>query len=1215
MNVSSRIAVHLFAFFWIIGPVVVRGQTVESPELAEGFRKLVKPFLDQHCVRCHQAEKATSGIRVDQLDVDVKDSHIKLWQHIRGQILNKSMPPEDEAQPEETELASVSAWIDQALHFARSRPVPKNGLIRRLTIDQYRNTLRELLLLEDDLTDSLPPDAVSSDGFVNNNQTLQLSPLQLEAYIEIAGEAISRSIVNPRAKPKIQNFRVDMGRVINSQPCPDKLILGAGSLLLDNADFVVQQLTPEKPFAFEPFFMRTKYRFHEGYEGNDTVRGWREYDSIYHAVFACMRGTNGYPKGNAFDVVPQGLLLRPAIPSAELFQIESTYGPRANFKISLRELPNHGRFRVTVVAAKYNDGLLLDGNDKPRSANKTAVRNEATESPIVCFEPENSQSIRVRQPGIYQIDVYKSAQSVEQVVPDASRLADQLAASWNFDAPTAPGHMVGDAKLMESPFGQAAEFDGKDDYLSIPREATLNIGEGDFTVAAWIRPRALKPGGIISLGKGGWTHGWYLDLPNNRGVFRLETSGPNDQPNGSVAAPAGSLTANTWQHIAAVVRRGEDACQLYVNGWPVAKGTIGWANLDNPRVDLQIGRVQDGPEFRGSIDEVKLYRRALDENEIQALLEKGRQFVPKRPREKPHALTLKLGDREFTGILHNSPFVVVRLPAGDVAVQAEYAGAARLDQLVLTRLDETGDELAQRFNDFEKRAPRIGVHLGFRRDCGSTLARVGKIQTVSGESFEKFIFEGAINNFPSPDVQDDNDNYLAGVREIGVRSEYTDGREMPRLLLRSVEFEGPLYDSWPPASHQAIFGNSTKVSAPDEQARQVIRRFATRAFRRPITDSEEQQFLAIYRECTREGNSFEQSLQTVLQVILTSPQFLFLIEQSQSPAPEMLDDYELAAKLAYFLWNGPPDAQLLSLAAEKKLLSRLDSELLRMINDHRFENFINQFVPQWLALDKFQVLEPDRGRFPKLTRDTRVELMREPSQLVQYLIRNNSPARHLIESDLILANEVVAAYYDLASRTESGFDFVPIKHHRRDLGGIMSQAAILAGLSDGRESNPVKRGAWIARRIIADPPDDPPPNVPALESDVASLTLRERLERHRNQPGCAQCHSKIDPWGIPLEEFDAGGRMKSQATDAQSTLPDGENVAGVNDLKRYLTQDRMDQVAFSVLKHLAIYACGRNLAYNELADLKANGVHLKNTDYRLQDMLKLIVHSDIFLHK
>jgi hypothetical protein len=287
-----------------------------------------------------------------------------------------------------------------------------------------------------------------------------------------------------------------------------------------------------------------------------------------------------------------------------------------------------------------------------------------------------------------------------------------------------------------------------------------------------------------------------------------------------------------------------------------------------------------------------------------------------------------------------------------------------------------------------------------------------------------------------------------------------------------------------------------------------------------------------------------------------------------------------------------------------------------MVADARFSRFIQEFSSQWLSLDKFSVLEPDRKRFPKLNRHTRTHLRQEPIEFVNYLIRNNLPVRNLIKSDFIVANEAVATYYDLGDKTESGLRYVAIPHGRREMGGVLTQAAIMAGLSDGRESNPVKRGAWLARKIVAEPPADPPPNVPALKEDEGGkLTLRQRIERHRSQPGCVQCHLKIDPWGIAFEEFDAGGRLKSEPADARSQLPDKTEVAGIDDLRKYLAEDRIDQVAFSVLKHMATYATGRSLTYNEVNHLKQDGLKLKATGYRMQDMVRYVVNSKIFLEK
>jgi hypothetical protein len=874
----------------------------ESANFRETFDLHVQPFLTRYCQRCHNVDEMTSGIRVDHLTADMAPSQLRLWEGIRNQSARQAMPPKDEPQPTETERRHFENWIAQGLDDARQRPLPKKGSIRRLTAAQYRNTIRELLSLEDDVADLLPPDAVSRDGFVNNQDTLTLSPLLIETYLDIAEAALDRCIVDPDAKPVIQNFRMDLGTAINPEPCPDNLILGADSLLLNNADLMVTQLTAQKSFAFTPFRMQTKFRFIEGYAGNDTVRGWRDFDSIYHAVYACLRGSHGYPRGLAYGIVGDGLLLRPAIPSAEEFGVESTYGPKANFKVSLRELPDEGRFRVTVTAARYNDGLLLDPGAATAPANTTGT--------VTWTDTATLRTLQISQSGIYQVDVYKTPDDAD------------------------------------------------------------------------------KQGG-------------------------------------------GAKTAE---------------------------------------------------------------------------------------------LKLALGDREFAAVLEQPAFLIVRLEAGDLRVNVSGSEKIVVDRIVLTPVDEH-HEVAQRFMQFEKRSPRIGVHLGLRRDCGSTLSQVGEPQTVSGTELKAYQFEGAIRNFPSPDVEKENENYLAGVREIGVRSEYTDGRDMPRLLIRSVEFEGPLYDAWPPESHRRIFIESDHRHEPSAWARDIIRDFAGRAFRRPITASEEASLMKIFAASFEEHGDFRDSVKAALQVVLTSPQFLFLIENSPSPAAEPLAPFELASKLSYFLWNGPPDPELLDAASSGTLSGQLDAQVDRLIRHPRLARFLHEFTTQWLALEKFEIVEPDRQRFPQLTRDTRAQLRREPEQFLQYLILNNHSVSQLVESDFVVANEVVASYYDLSEKPESGFEFIAIPHRRDELGGLLTQPAILAGLSDGREPNPVKRGAWFARKIISEPPDDPPPNVPALSEDTQNLSLRDRLERHRSQPGCLQCHLKIDPWGIPFEEFDASGRF------------------------------------------------------------------------------------------
>lgn len=1190
---------------WTAQSVLAQAVDDSSSALETAFEQHAKPFLQQNCIQCHNEDTAMSGIRLDQLNAALEDRQLRLWEVVRKRVGDETMPPKGIAQPTGPERQQMVEWITHALDVARSRPTPKNGIVRRLTVSQYRNTLRELLLLEDDLTEALPPDAVSKDGFVNNAETLQLSPLLMEAYFEVAEEALSRSIVNPDSKPSIRNFRVDLGKSINPDPIQDELILGANSLLLDNADHLVTQLTPSKPFPFEPYRMRTKFRFIEGYKGNATVRGWRDFDSIYHAVFADMRGSRGYPKGSPYATVPRGLLLRPAIPSDELFGSEGTYGPKANFKISLRELPDHGRFRVTVTAAKYSDGLLLDPGvpAKAPGADSIAIEDLTT-----------SQTVDIKKAGLYQIDVYEAAPSALPAA-DASRLSDGLAGSWSFDS-DAQGVFEGNAHPVDSPFGKAVSLDGADDAVIISHQGELNVGDGDFTVAAWVNPAEIRGAGLVVLGAYDQMPGWRLQLLGRRGVLGITTIGPDEEGNGAVTSPPGVIRSDAWQHVAAVVRRGEKnekKTRLYVNGHVVAEGDIGPANLNSTKAKLHFGRVSYAQHFDGQLDEARIYTRALGEAEIQALVQPGQKLALPPP-ETPQDATITLGDRPFTGTLRQPAFLAVRLEAGPLPVSVGHTGRVDLDRVVFTPL-AAEDEISQLFQAFEQRVPRLGVHLGLRRDCGSTFAPVGAPQTVADDKLTRYVFEGAINDFPSPDVEEGNVNYLAGFREIGVRSEYTDGRDMPRLLVRSVEFEGPLYETWPPPSHQKIFSNFGRKHDAPAYAREIIREFATRAYRRPVNAAEESALMAVFERSLDAGGGFQASVKDALQVALTSPQFLFLVEASSTPDPEPIDDSELASKLSYFLWNEPPDSAVLDLAAAGSLREHLDAEVGRMIADPRFSRFVEEFTSQWLSLDKFDVLEPDRERFPKLTRDARNQLRREPVEYLQYLIRNNLPVSRIVQSDFVLANEVVADYYDLAGKTDSGFEFVPIAHGRPELGGVLTQAALMAGLSDGRESNPVKRGAWVARKIIAEPPDDPPPNVPDLDASTEGLSLRQRLEQHRSLPGCMQCHTKIDPWGVALEEFDAGGRLKQEPADARSKLPDSTEVSGVNDLKRYLAQDRIDQVAFSVLKHLVTYANGRSLTYNELNHLKQDALSLRAVDYRMKDMIRYVVNSELFLEK
>lgn len=986
------------------------------------FEKQIKPFFAEFCIHCHDEDEMEAGIRLDRLEPDFADSQLYLWQDLLKQLKSGAMPPEDEAAPPEDLRDKIIDSVQAGIDFAAAREVENNGVIRRLTVSQYKNTLQDLLGISEDLTEVLPPDGVSEAGFLNDAAVLGMSPLQLEYYFEIAEKALDICIVDAKHIPTVQKFEIALGDSINPLPFPEKLILGANNHLLDNDDFVVSELATPKSFEYVPFKMRTNYRFIEGYEGNSTVRGWREYDSIYHSVFACMRGTSGYDLGEAYELVPSGLLLRPAIPSEEIWQQSSTYGPRANFKISLRELPASGNFRVRVRASKYRDAMLLDA--KP------------------------------------------------------------------------------------------SEFEAGDPSLDPKATALVDLSGSDRVASV----------GDLEQGK------VYLVR-----LIVTRRKNQDDQKNAKLAKSS--------------------------------------------KIELNVDGIQ-------TTRTIPLAKQSKEQDEAN-----GPMFVD---------------------------FAVFRCQHSECELSVKADASVAVNSVQFVEL--AGDsKLATRFVAFENRNPLVGVHLGLRRDCGSTMKPVEMPLEVTGEQPSDFVFHGAINNYPRPYVETDNVNYLAGVREIGVRHEFTDGRETPRLNIHSIEFEGPYYESWPPAQHAAIFvppeNETTAGSAL--HARQILREFMGRAYRRPPSHAEVTDCFSVWQTARESGESFESAVKDALLVVLTSPQFLFLAEQSESPEPEPLSSFELASKLAYFLWDRGPDAELLQLASSGELRNSLAEQTDRMIDSPKFHFFVEQFVSQWLSLDKFDVVEVNAELYPKLTRDTRTQLRREPIEFMHYLWRKNFSLQKMVDSEFILANEVVASYYGLGNTTESRLEFKPIPHGRDDLGGILSQASILAGLSDGTESNPVKRGAWFARKMIAEPPDPPPPNVPDIGEIDASLPLRKRLELHRNQPGCANCHSGIDPYGVPFEEYDAAGRIERSRSKEEtlSTLPDGTEVHGVRELKAYLREQAFSKFRFSFAKHLLTYAVGRQLTFREDKDLRKQFEELPTDSLGMRDLLHLIVQSDTFMMK
>lgn len=291
-----------------------------------------------------------------------------------------------------------------------------------------------------------------------------------------------------------------------------------------------------------------------------------------------------------------------------------------------------------------------------------------------------------------------------------------------------------------------------------------------------------------------------------------------------------------------------------------------------------------------------------------------------------------------------------------------------------------------------------------------------------------------------------------------------------------------------------------------------------------------------------------------------------------------------------FLWCSVPDDQLLELARLGKLSNEtiLQNEVMRMLDDLRAERFTQQFVHQWLDMQLLEFLNTDR-QFGSSLKEA---MQQEPVSFFREILNQNDNVLNFVHSNYTMANERLANHYNLEGIHGSEFRRVPLKPDDRR-GGLLTHAGLLAMNSSGKDSNPLKRGIWMLESFLNDPPPPPPPAVPEIDladPEIAKMTLKERMEDHRNHAACLSCHSRIDPWGIAFENYDAQGRWRTDVegkpVDSTSHLFNNEPLEGMDGLKRFLLKNRQDQFVLALTHKLSVFALGRPLTFADQAMLE-----------------------------
>ena len=414
---------------------------------------------------------------------------------------------------------------------------------------------------------------------------------------------------------------------------------------------------------------------------------------------------------------------------------------------------------------------------------------------------------------------------------------------------------------------------------------------------------------------------------------------------------------------------------------------------------------------------------------------------------------------------------------------------------------------------------------------------------------------------------------------------------------------------------------------PEVAARQILANFLPRAFRRPVTDAETEPYAGLFQAASKQGQPFEASIFFALRGALVSPLFLFRAEPPNPTASQRpLDQYALASRLSYFLWGSMPDELLFDLAADGKLNEpKVLRELVgRMIRHDRSFVFAQRFIEQWLhtrALSGNKA--PDAAAYPAWTKDAdlRGDITLQPVYFFRELLLRDMPILDLIDSKYTIGTSHLAKHFGLKlplnANNTSQPQWVELPEGSRR-GGLLGMPAVLAVSSHTYRTSPVLRGAFILESILGTPPPPPPPNVPALEENKgggAAKTVRERLAQHRASPNCAGCHSRIDPLGFALENFDVLGKWRDQEegkpVDASGEMSDGTKLDGPEQLKAALLA-RRDLFARNLTSKLLGYALGRGLTLQDSCTVDAIVVKLRENGYKARTLMEEIVLSTPF---
>jgi hypothetical protein len=497
----------------------------------------------------------------------------------------------------------------------------------------------------------------------------------------------------------------------------------------------------------------------------------------------------------------------------------------------------------------------------------------------------------------------------------------------------------------------------------------------------------------------------------------------------------------------------------------------------------------------------------------------------------------------------------------------------------------------------------------------------------------------------------------------------------PCIVTDWLDIEGPIHEVWPPRAHRLIFGElpivefkkeehpgvtppkrkplkqevvgtdnkpeplaglwTVRSESPGVDAERLLGEFLPKAFRRTVEPGMVSEYVALAEARLKAGDSFEAAMRHAYRAALCAPDFLYLAE----PAGQ-LDGYALASRLSYFLWNSMPDDTLIEVAAAGKLAepATMREQVERMLKDPKSQRFIEDFLGQWLKLRAIAANDPDKKLYPEFSPYLQDSMVAESRAYFRELIEKDLGASHLVKSDFAMLNEKLAVHYGIPGVSGPQIRRVALPPGS-PRGGFLTQAAILKITANGTTTSPVPRGAFVMARLMGQPPEPPPANVPAVEPDVqGATTIRELLDKHRADAACAGCHAKMDPPGFALESFDVIGGQRDRyralengdpaprgsidpkigisfklgpPVDATGALPDGRAFHDIGEFQELIAGDSR-RLLHNLARQLTVYATGREVAFADRPALDRLVEETEKQGGGIRTLIRELAASELF---